>query len=463
MKFHLYFFALLFSSTIAAQNMDVDIELFANGFNSPLGLKTTGVPGDDRLFVVEKGGTIQILNPNGTVNSTPFLDISSQVTTNSERGLLGLAFHPDFGNNSHLYVYYTDLNGDTQISRFTVDGVNPNDVIESTEQPILSFSQPASNHNGGCLQFGLDGYLYIASGDGGGSPETRAQDLDTMLGKILRIDVDNPSNGNNYGIPSNNPFVSDPNALDEIWAYGLRNPWKFSFDTVDGHIWIGDVGQEDVEEIDRENIMTAGLNYGWPCFEGSQPYNNTSSCPPQTQLAFPYAEYSSDSTSGGNCSVTGGYVYRGSDYPNLQGLYFFADFCSGMIGTIDNSGNITDHGNFNGSWSAFGTDMNGELYIVDIGGSIYKIKDNLDIGEFEANDFVLYPNPASETFTVVSEGNPISKISVFDLRGNLVLSNDIISTHEQQLSVSGFENGVYIVKIQSENGKSAFRKLVVWQ
>lgn len=447
--------------TISAQQ--VNLQVFANGFDQPIGLETTGVPGDDRIFVVEKGGKVKILNPNGSVNPVPFLDISGQVSTGGERGLLGLVFHPNFASNGYLYVNYTDTNGDTQVSRFTVNGVNPNNVILSTELPIIDFSQPFSNHNGGDLAFGPNGYLFIATGDGGsgGDPGNRAQDLSVLLGKILRIDVDNPSGGNNYGIPPNNPFVSDPNALDEIWAYGLRNPWRFSFDTVGGNIWIGDVGQENVEEINRQSITAAGVNYGWRCYEGSQAYN-TSGCPPVNQLTFPIAEYSSASGSG-NCSVTGGFVYRGSVYTDILGLYFFADYCSGMIGTIDASGNVINHGNFNGNWVSFGKDSTGELYIIDIGGSIYKIEGGVMSTEnfSNADAFSIFPNPASEKVSFQLKNGTFTAIKIYDLLGKIVFSKKNISSAEKTISIAGLENGIYLVEINTKEEGSAVKKLVV--
>ncbi len=236
---------------------------------------------------MEQGGKIKILS-NGVINPVPFLDISGQISSGSERGLLGLAFHPDYADNGYFYVNYTKQNGDTQVSRFTRDPANPDIADPTSELPIIGYSQPFANHNGGCLAFGPDGYLYIGSGDGGsgGDPGNRAQNINLLLGKLLRIDVDNPSGGNNYGIPADNPFVGNPNAKGEIWAYGLRNPWRFSFDFTDNNLWIGDVGQGNIEEVDRTATTEAGFNYGWRCYEGSQPYN-TENCPPQSELTFP--------------------------------------------------------------------------------------------------------------------------------------------------------------------------------
>ena len=447
----------IFSTTLFSQ--DVSIELFKDNFNQPLSLQHAN---DARLFVVEKGGKIKVIQADGTVNATPYLDISTLVTTNSERGLLGLAFHPDYANNGYFYVNYTNLNGNTQISRFSVDSGNPNLADPNSELPLLSYTQPASNHNGGNLAFGPDGYLYIASGDGGGSgdPNNRGQDLTFLLGKILRIDVDSTTGGNNYGIPADNPFVGDPNALDEIWAYGLRNPWRFSFDFTDSNIWIADVGQTSREEINRANVSEAGLNYGWRCYEGTQPFN-TQGCPPQADLTFPVAEYNH---ANGNCSITGGYVYRGSVYTDIEALYFFADFCSGFIGTLDEAGNLVDHGNFGGSWVSFGEDINKELYIIDFNGTIYKVKGGVTAGSEEfsmENSLRMFPNPASDNVSFRLENEFLESISLYDVQGRLVVSEENISNSESTLSIANLNSGIYFAKITAAKGKTMFKKLII--
>lgn len=448
---------LFLSGLVFAQQ--VDIELYKSGFSDPLNLQHAN---DDRLFVVEQGGKIKIIQGDGTVNTTPFLDISGQISSGGERGLLGLAFHPDYTNNGYFYVNYSKPNGDTQISRFSVDSGNPDIADQNSELPIIDYSQPFSNHNGGCLAFGPDGYLYIASGDGGssGDPGNRAQNINLLLGKLLRIDVDNPSGGNNYGIPANNPFVGNPNAREEIWAYGLRNPWRFSFDLTENNLWIGDVGQSNLEEINRVSVAEAGLNYGWRCYEGTQPFN-TQNCPPQSEITFPIAEYTHAS---GNCSITGGYVYRGSVYSDIAGLYFFADYCSGMIGTVDGSGNLIDHGNFSGNWVSFGEDVNKELYIVDKGGSIYKITGDPIIGTEDfslENTLSMLPNPASENVTFSLKNDILQAIQVFDVRGSLVSSEENISSNEKTISISNLNPGIYFAKITSVKEQTIVKKLIV--
>lgn len=448
---------LIFSSILKAQ--DVSIEFFKGNFDNPLSLQHAN---DERLFIVEKGGKIKIIQDDGTVNTIPFLDISSLISTDSERGLLGMAFHPDYSNNGYFYLYYTNLSGDAQISRFSVDSANSDLADISSEFSILNYTQPAANHNGGNLVFGPDNYLYIASGDGGGSgdPNDRGQDLSFLLGKILRIDVDNPSGGNNYGIPSDNPFLGDPNALSEIWVYGLRNPWRFSIDFTDNNIWIADVGQTSREEINKANLSDAGLNYGWRCYEGTQPFN-TQDCPPQSELTFPLAEYTHTN---GNCSITGGYVYRGSVYADIPGLYFFADFCSGLIGTVDNTGNLVEYGNFPGSWVSFGEDINKEIYIIDFGGDIYKVKGG-ELASIEdlslENNLSILPNPASEKITFSLKNDILQTIKLFDVRGSLVYSEENISSNEKVISIETLNSGIYFAKITSVKGQTTVKKLIV--
>lgn len=446
----------LISSLLLAQ--EVSIEFFKGNFNNPLSLQHAN---DDRLFVVEKGGRIKIIQADGTVNAVPFLDISTLVSTNGERGLLGLAFHPDYGNNGYFYVNYTNTSGNTQVSRFSVDSGNPDLADASSELEIIGYTQPETNHNGGHLAFGPDGYLFIASGDGGGSgdPNDKGQDLSTLLGKILRIDVDNPSGGNNYGIPPDNPFAVDPNALDEIWAYGLRNPWRFSFDFTDNTIWIADVGQSSREEINRASAGAAGLNYGWRCYEGNQPYN-TQGCPPQSEITFPIAEY----THASGCSITGGFVYRGTVYSDIPGLYFFADFCSGLIGTVDSSGNLMEHGNFSGSWVSFGEDVNKELYIIDLGGDIYKVKGGELANSVDfsiENSLSVSPNPASEKIVFTMKNGTLQSIQLYDLRGNMVTSEENIADREKSISVRHLSPGVYLAKIATERGQATLKKIIV--
>jgi len=453
---------LLLLVTTFSFSQDIYTILFADGFSNPVEMQNVG---DDRLFIVEKRGVIEILQLDGTTNPNAFLDIQSIVLTPGgnydERGLLGLAFHPDYINNGYFYVNYIDNFGNTQISRFSVSTSDPSIADPDSEFQILEVEQPYINHNGGCLRFGPEGYLYIGLGDGGsaGDPENRSQNLQTLLGKMLRIDIDNTEGSTNYAVPSNNPFVGDPNALDEIWSYGLRNPWRFSFDSETDELWIGDVGQGSIEEIDRAAAGVSGQNYGWRCYEGNQEYN-TSGCPMEFDLTFPVAEYSH---SGGNCSITGGYVYRGEIYENFLGIYFYADFCSGEIGTIDQSNNQINHGPYNGSWVSFGEDKNKELYIIDNFGSIYKIEGNiLSTTDFNINTVSIYPNPASNNLNVKSSNNSfIKNISIYDLKGSIALTKNISGLTETNISINSLQSGIYMVKVTSAKDISIIKKLIV--
>ena len=361
----------------------IQLQPVASGFASPVTVTNAG-DGSGRLFIVQQPGQIRILI-NGTVLPTPFLDIHELVSCCGEQGLLGLAFHPDYTNNGFFYVDYTDVNGNTKVARYTVSKNDPNIADPNSVFPILSQSQPFSNHNGGQLAFGPDGYLYIALGDGGsgGDPQENGQNLQTWLGKILRVDVngDNfPGDPNrNYAVPPDNPFVGNPNALDEIWAYGVRNPWRCTFDRVTGDFFIADVGQNSWEEINfQPAASTGGENYGWDVLEGMHCFEDIpqGSC---TQFltggsTLPVLEYSHSL----GCSVTGGYRYRGQLYPQLDGIYFYSDLCSGTIwGAIqDNQGRWVNHDLLNSGLivTTFGEDESGEVYVADYsGGTLYQL------------------------------------------------------------------------------------------
>ena len=449
-------YTLLFIVTFYTNAQEVNLELFKNGFTSPVDIQNAG---DDRLFIVEQAGIIKILNQDATINSEPFLNITSLISSGGERGLLGLAFHPDYSNNGYFFVYYTNTTGDTQVARYTVDASDSNIADPNTAVLIIGADQPYSNHNGGCIQFGADGFLYVGLGDGGsgGDPGNRSQNLQTLLGKILRIDIDNTNGTNNYDIQSDNPFVEDSNSLDEIWAYGVRNPWRFSFDSESDELWIADVGQGDIEEINKVAPDAAGLNYGWRCYEGSQTYN-TSGCPDPSELTFPVAEY----THAVGYSITGGYVYHGNVYSDIQDLYFFADL-NGLIGTVDNDNNLINYGNYGGTWVSFGEDVNGELYIADISGSIYKVKGGeiFDTQSFSESQVSLTPNPTSNNVRISLDGYLISKIDIIDLKGAIVFSENNLLISEKYISLDSMKSGVYIVKILSENGQSIFKKLII--
>jgi glucose/arabinose dehydrogenase len=347
----------------------VQWRVILSGLNAPVGLTNAG-DGSGRLFIIEQAGLVRVV-VDGALLPEPYLDIRERVgDERSEQGLLGLAFHPGYAQNGYLFVNYTDTQGDTVISRFQVSGSDNNRADPGSETRLLNVSQPYANHNGGAVVFGPDDFLYLGLGDGGsaGDPLSNGQSLDTLLGKILRIDVDGTAP---YAIPPDNPFL-DGGGRPEIWAYGLRNPWRISFDRATGDLYIGDVGQNQWEEIDfYPTGDPGGGNFGWNFFEGSHPFQG--SPPSGVQLIPPVLEYGHDL----GCSVTGGFVYRGDRMPAWQGIYFFADYCSGRVwGAFREPG---------GSWrqeflfaglgqvTSFGEDEIGELYLVDHNGSIYML------------------------------------------------------------------------------------------
>jgi len=345
------------------------LEPVASGFLSPVYL--TAPTGDTaRLFVVEQGGQIRIIQ-HGVLLPTPFLDISGRLTSGGERGLLSVAFHPSYATNGFLYVNYTDLNGNTRVERYTVSAADSNLADTATHKLILFVAQPYPNHNGGLVMFGPDGMLYIGMGDGGsgGDPENRAQNPDSLLGKLLRIDVDG---GNPYVSPPNNPYVGRA-GRDEIWAIGVRNPWRFSFDPPSGLLYIADVGQNSWEEVDVEPASQGGLNYGWRIMEGAHCYN-PDPCSP-AGLVLPAIEYSHAD----GCAITGGFAYRGTRFPALAGQYFFSDYCTAWLRSATYAnGAVTSRtlwsSNVNlGSVLSFGQDPRGELYVLTGGGAVYRI------------------------------------------------------------------------------------------
>lgn len=450
-----------------SHGQDLDIEVFVQNLDKPVNIKHAG---DQRLFVVEQNGFIRVIDETGNLLATPFLDIDDRVYNvgfiGDERGLLGLAFHPDYSNNGYFFVNYINNFGNTVISRFERDTNNINLGNPNSEVIILTFTQPASNHNGGDMHFGADGYLYIGTGDGGfaGDPFNNSQNLNSYLGKILRLDIDNPTATEEYSIPADNPFITSPNALNEIWAYGIRNPWKFSFDRDTNDLWLGDVGQNAFEEINRVAIADAGVNYGWRCFEGNSPFD-LPSCPDISILTSPVAVYAHIL---GRCSITGGYRYRGNTYSNFQGLYFFADFCSNEINYLTPNGNDWDitYNDFSGAWSAFGEDADGELYISDlISGTIYKLIDtSLSVNEQTINSISIYPNPVKDELNInfPSGLNSASlELYVFDIQGKVVLSLKPNRNLTQKINTTILANGFYVLKIEAQNGEQNTFKFVI--
>lgn len=352
------------------EDQDLALELVTDQVVEPVYL--TSPPGDDRrLFVLERAGRVRVIL-DGELLEEPFLDITDQTSSGGERGLLGLAFHPDFAARGVVFVHHTDLAGDTHVVRYTASSDDLADAASA--ETVLEVEQPYANHNGGQIAFGPDGYLYIGLGDGGsgGDPRGNGQDPTTLLGTILRIDVDG---GTPYAVPADNPFAANADGAGEVWAYGLRNPWRFSFDRATGDLWIGDVGQARLEEISVQPAASAGgENFGWNVMEGTECFE-ADTCDTDG-LTPPVYEYDHDE----GCSVTGGYVYRGAAIPQLVGRYVFGDYCTGFIRTLRLQGggatdvvDLTDALGTVGGLASFGEDAAGELYVVDIGGAVYRV------------------------------------------------------------------------------------------
>lgn len=443
-----------------SQSQTLNLQSFATGFSSPV--EITHAPNDSRLFVVQKGGLIRIVNTNGTVNATPFLTVSG-LSNSSEQGLLGLAFHPNYATNGLFFINYTNTAGDTVIARYSVSS-NP-DVANPTGTILMTIDQPYSNHNGGTLKFGPDGYLYIGMGDGGSAddPQGYAQNMTInasfpsriFLGKMLRIDVDS---GTLYGIPSTNPYIGQA-GKEEIWARGLRNPWKFSFSKANGDLWIADVGQYDIEEINKiaYPFPNTGLNFGWRCYEGNVSYL-TSGCEPMNTMTFPLAQYAHAS---GRCSITGGFFYTGTTYPNLQNKYVFADYCSGEVGYINDANQVVWSYDSPGFITTFGEDVNGELYVAS-SGILYRVIDtSLNTNEFQKSGIAVYPNPAKSILNIKNNSTFfLNKIRIHDVTGKTIIKRDVNNSQMNSIEVSEIASGVYIISAEDNLGNVVKTKFI---
>lgn len=414
MKQILLLFTILLTNLKLSGQINLKLSLISKNFNKISNITNSG---DDRMFVVEQTGKIRIVKFGGEIQASPFLDLESKVLFAGEMGLLGLAFHPQFKTNGYFFINYIDKNQKTVLARYRVSQTDSTVADTSTATTLITFAQPYSNHNGGDLHFGPDGYLYISSGDGGsgGDPQDRGQNLTTFLGKILRIDVDS---GQPYSIPAGNLFADGPGGnIDEIWSYGLRNPWRFSFDHQTGDMWIADVGQNAYEEINLEPAgSTGGKNYGWRCYEGNHSYNLLN-CTDINTITFPVFEYSHSE----GCSVTGGFVYRGTQFPVLQGRYLYADFCAGKIWSLRyDAGNWINELLFqdvSARITTFGESKYGELFIGDLNGKLYQICELNSI--VSQPDLVLNSNPILPKIyfsdgKIFSSGsvNPYTSVSV---------------------------------------------------
>lgn len=416
-----------------------------------------------RVFVVLQSGQIEVFNNQANVSTKQnFLDIGTKVICCGERGLLGLAFHPNYQQNGFFYVYYTRLNVQMQlqsvISRFRVSMNDPNRADAGSELILLTFDQPFDNHNGGTLAFGPDGFLYISSGDGGdgGDPQNNAQNLGNLLGKILRIDVNSVQAGLNYGIPASNPFRTNPSARAEIFAYGLRNPWKMSFHPTTGLLWVADVGQSGFEEID---IVESGRNYGWRIMEGNSCFNPRSNCN-QTGLTLPVWQYNQ---SNGDRSITGGFFFLNNSASSLFQKYIYGDYISGRIWALTYNNNQATNAfliDAPGRISTFGIDSFGNIYAVVYGsrGKIYKISDSQVTSLESRNEWIKevlsFPNPAGDETSLEFYLSRPSEVSVelYDLEGNQkrqILKSKKMSEGKHNLKIirQDLPSGIYIAQI----------------
>lgn len=463
----LLFLWILAYSCVAQQ---IKLQPLSALFIKPVDISSTGIEDDQRLFIVEKDGKIKIFHlSTNTLEPLPFLDIDIKVNSQAnERGLLGMCFHPNYAANGYFFVNYTNNSGHTTISRFKRKTDNINVADENSEKILLVINQPFNNHNGGDLNFGPDGYLYIALGDGGnaGDPGNRSQNPKELLGKMLRIDINTESE--KYIIPPTNPYFNRTDTLDEIWAFGLRNPWRFSFDMVKNELWIADVGQDKWEEINVVSADASAINYGWRCYEGKEKFN-FSNCTESLKWTPPIHVYENRFDVG--CSVTGGYVYRGTQFPKLIGKYIYTDFCTGIfwalsklptgvwinesLGDLDNMDYVT-----------FGEDNKKELYVVGLAsGLIFKVTDNtssLDHDETSVNKITLSPNPVKDILKIdfIDVINDQKEWHIYDINGKKYNFFPITSFNGSiEINVDYLPSGTYFLKNHSEGLAQKFIKI----
>lgn len=434
----------------------INLVEFATGFTAPVEIVHAN---DSRMFVVQQNGIIRIVQPDGTINSTNFLNISSKITYGGERGLLGLAFHPQYAANGYFFVYYNDTSGNITVARYTRSTSNPDAADPASEKIILNQPKPFDNHNGGSIHFAPDGYLWVVTGDGGsgGDPNNNAQNKNSLLGKLLRLDINSTGP---YNIPAGNPFVGVDGA-DEVWAYGLRNAWKFNFDTVSGNVMIADVGQGQIEEINRMPLTQAGINYGWRCYEGNSAYN-TSGCAAQSTMTFPVAAYNH---SGGRCSITGGYVYRGSQFPALQGRYIFADYCSTQIGMLNADDSITwGPASTGNNFSTFGVNNQNEMFVAAVSsGRIFRVTTNAVLATGESTlslSIKVYPDPATKSIFIEGLKDENAKVEIISFEGKKVLEQKTLNV-DNRVDVSGIPAGAYFITINSGGEKAYSKKIIL--
>lgn len=446
-------------------------------FEAPVDLVSFTDAGNKKIFVVSQPGRIYAFSDDSLVaDASLLLDISSKVMAGGERGLLGLALHPDFSANGYFFVNYTRAeDGATVIARYQVSDTNPDTAFASSEQILLVVPQPASNHNGGALAFGPDGYLYIALGDGGGAgdPQNNAQNKANLLGAILRIDVNSVSQGLAYAIPIDNPFAGNTSGYrEEIYAFGLRNPWKMSFDPGSGSLWAADVGQNVLEEV---NIIRAGANYGWRIMEGSTCFNPPANCD-TSGLVLPVWEYTH--ASGAGRSVTGGYVYRGSNLPALQGKYIYGDYVSGKIWALSyEEGQETSNElllQHTGNISSFGLDNQQELLVCSYQqGKIYRLGNPLVTSAQKPllkEEPQIYPQPSSGDFILHWETGYFSRhkltMRIVDITGREVavpiLNKPILQgSIKEHIHLHNVLSGMYLYELEIDGQVVAWGKFIL--
>jgi glucose/arabinose dehydrogenase len=483
-KLLLLFFAMsiILTGKVNAQYGLQDAFPSLGNFSLPIDITTAG-DGTNRFFVAQQRGIIYVFENNGSVSTRKvFIDLSDRVSpSGSETGLLGLAFHPNYETNGYFYVNFTNtVSGQLKsfVNRYQVSSTNPDSAVKGTELNLITLNQPFSNHNGGCIKFGMDGYLYIGFGDGGsgGDPQGNGQNTSVLLGKILRIDVNTTSGGNNYGIPPTNYFAdSSGSQRKEIFAWGMRNPWRFSFDSVTSRLWCGDVGQNTREEVD---IIENGKNYGWNKMEGFLCYPSPSSCDTAgRKLTLPIVDY----PRGDGISITGGYVYRQTEIPLLTGKYIYADYGSGRIWSLqyNGPGNVVNTLLYDSpnAISCFGIDNNNVMYVLSYGssGRVLKLTGPpttvTPINNEIPNTFDLmqnYPNPFNPTtkinFAIASASNV--SLQVYDMSGRIVaelMSNEFIQpgNYSREFDATGLASGIYVYKLSAGNFVSSKRMALV--
>lgn len=448
---------LLFSSAIGlAQLPQLKLVQFAQGLNKPVDIKHCK---DSRLFFVERNGAIRILTATGSLVPTAFMNISNKVnSTGGEQGLLAMAFSPNYKTDGYFFVNYIkgSGSGNSIIARYSVSALDSNLADTATEQIILQFPQPYNNHNGCDLRFGPDGYLYASFGDGGsgGDPQNYGQNTNSFLGKILRID---PFSGATYTVPSDNPFFGQAGKKEEIWAYGLRNPWRCSFDRLTGDYWIGDVGQNVLEEINFQAASSAGgENYGWRCYEGNSVYNASGCSTLSSNYTFPVYQYSHSGPNG--CSVTGGMVYRGAQFQKMFGYYFFTDYCSGRIWATKQSGSVFTTSVLSNyltyQYSSFGEDQNGELYLAGLGnGRIYHLRDTSDCKPVAFLGFQDSIVACGSAFTLSALQGPGLSYA-WSLNGNAIATATLPT-------LTATQSGIYVLSVTNSLACSAQASLQV--